>query len=455
MLILVCIGACRSYEPRPLDVAAMREEWLARSPGAEGVRQFADRLSIAENVPERFDASDGLTLREGEAVALVFNRQLRVARLEAGVTRASAAHAGAWDDPVIGVDLERIVRSVPDPWVVAGTLGLTLPISGRLAAERARAGAALGAELTRLGALEQGTRTALRERWIEWSAQCTRARLADELAAELQEIADLARRQEEGGVVSRIDARVFRVEVAVARADAIAGRARRRELELQLRDLMGLAPDAPVELVETIGFDGRSIEPGAMRAALESGNAELAAARAEYEVAERTLRLEIRKQYPDLTVGPGFGSDQGDERVLLGLSLPLPLWNANRRGIAEADAAREAARGRYEEVYERLGSRLAVAQMRYEAGRTLLRVIESEVVPLADEQEAEIRRVAGLGRVDPLLMLQAIKARFEAKVRLVEARAAAAVGAILVEELVGFPAPVAIEPPRPDSGGAQ
>lgn len=445
-------------------MATAREAWLARSPSDETARQFADRLAQAEGRGDAgaFDPADGLTLAEAEPVALIFNRDLRLARLEANVTRAGADHAGLWDDPVLGVDIERIVSGMADPWVVAGTVGLTIPISGRLGVEKARAGAEYAAELQRVAAQEWATRAALRELWVQWSAETTRLALATELVERLRAVSALAARQEQAGVMSKIDARLFRVELAGSEADVITATARAKELELQTRDILGLAPNAPVRLVGTVAFEPRGTDPGWLQGMLESANPELLAVRSEYAVAEESLRLEVRKQYPDLTIGPGYGSDRGEDRVLLGLQLPLPLWNRNQPGVARATANREVARGRYESTVEQLASKLAIARTRFDAGRAVREAVESRVLPLADEQDADVRRVAELGRVDPLLLLQAIKSQYDAKVRLVDARAAEAIGGIRLEELIGPPAPASsgdtpesfpADPRTPTAGG--
>lgn len=449
--VALLAGGCRSYESRPLDARAIRDDWLARQPADETARALADRLAAREGdtASPIFDPADGLTLAEGEPVALVFNRELRLARLEADVATAVAEYAGRWEDPALGVDIERIVSGVAEPWVVAGTVGLTIPISGRLSVEKDQAFVKRDASLRRVAAEEWATRAALRALWIEWSAQALRARLAAEYAEQVRTVDDLALRQEQAGLLSRIESRLFRVERAEADVERIQAAAHARELELQLRDVLGLAPNAPVELVETVMFESRwSISDWTLDAAT-THNTELAVARAEYEVAEQSLRLQVRKQYPDLTIGPGYGSDQGDERVLLAVRLPIPLWNGNRQAIAEAEAEREAARARYTNAYERLGSRLALARSRYDAARATRESIETDVLPLADEQDAEVRNVAELGRVDPLLLLQTMKSRHDAKLRLVSARAAESTGAIRLDELIGPPSPLVV-PTHPD-----
>lgn len=452
---VVWLPACESYTRRPLDVALTREHFAARDPSGLDARGFAERLARAEGAPlDGFDASDGLTLAEAEPVALVFNRELRVARLEADVSRAGAENAGRWEDPTLGVDVERILSGVADPWVVAGTVGLTIPVSGRLGVERARADAHYLAVLERLGASEWATRSAVREMWVEWSAQVIRAELAEELCQRIGRVASLAEGQEAAGVLSRIDERLLRVELGSAEAEAVLARGRLKELELQLRDLLGLTPDAPVRLVSSIRYEPRYARADDLLSLLEARNAELAALRAEYEVAEQSLRLEVRRQYPDVQIGPGVGIDQGDERVLLGVRLPVPLWNQNRLGVAQATSHREVARGRFESAYEQLVSRVAISRSRFESARAARELLESRVVPLADEQDAEVRRVAELGRVDPLLLLQTIRTQHDLRSRLVDARAAESIEAIRLDELIGPPSTTPSDASRVPAGSA-
>ncbi|MBM4113295.1 MAG: hypothetical protein FJ253_07960, partial [Phycisphaerae bacterium] len=209
-LPLLALAGCRSYEPMPLDPLAASAAWSARSPDDERVRDFAARIDASESRSVGgFDPRDGLTMEEGEPVAVVFNRRLRVLREQAKVPLATAEFIGLWEDPVLGIELERILESVSNPWIVAASVGITIPISGRLDAAQALAGAEYAAMLQEIAAQEWRTRIELRERWVEWSAQRLRAELTNGLSSRLQRVDEIARRQQEAGVLSRIDARVF------------------------------------------------------------------------------------------------------------------------------------------------------------------------------------------------------------------------------------------------------
>ncbi|MSR69979.1 MAG: hypothetical protein EXS17_06515, partial [Phycisphaerales bacterium] len=150
------VSGCASYEPKPLDAAATRQRLDARTPADEEIIRLAARLAAVPELSARetFNAADALTLAEAEVVALVYNPRLRVARLEVGVTRATAETAGLWDDPVTGINLNDVSQKYGAGLSMGAQIALTIPISGRLAAEKERANAALIADLASVQADE-------------------------------------------------------------------------------------------------------------------------------------------------------------------------------------------------------------------------------------------------------------------------------------------------------------
>jgi hypothetical protein len=63
--------------------------------------------------------------------------------------------------------------------------------------------------------------------------------------------------------------------------------------------------------------------------------------------------------------------------------------------------------------------------------------IENSVIPLAEAQVTDVKRMADLGRVDAVLAMQAVKARVDAALRLIDARNAEAAAADTVRRWVG------------------
>jgi outer membrane protein TolC len=377
-----------------------------------------------------------LSLREAEVVALFFNPHLRLARQRARVPRAGAAEAGRWEDPELGIDGERIIESVEHPWVLGGMLNLTIPLSGRNGAEKGKALAeATAAELQAL-AEEWRVLTELRLEWVEWSAACQRAELTRQLVQELEAVGGRADRLREAGELGPLDARLFHLErvrqTAKLRGYEVAGRV----AELRLRSLLGLAPTADVNLVSSLDVPQTHspAEQGSAGALVRHPRVRVA--RAEYEVAERTLRLEVRKQYPDLKLGGGFGTDEGDERALFGAALPLPLLNANRRAIAEARANRDAAKAAAEGAFEQLLGDAAAACAALEGALERLRYVEQELAPLADRQVEDAGRLARAGEFSALILLEALTTAHEAKLEVLDARVGAGLAQTRLDALL-------------------
>ena len=166
----------------------------------------------------------------------------------------------------------------------------------------------------------------------------------------------------------------------------------------------------------------------------------VAVARAEHESAERRLEEEIRMQWPDLAIGPGYGKDNGDRKWVLGVGLTLPVFNGNRAGIAAADAARELACGRAGAELTRVLGAFAAAEERLAAASRRRALLEESLLPLVAAQYEETRAVARLGEVKTLVLLESLKQELESTAQLISARRDEAFAAIELDALVG-PAP--------------
>src|SRR5262249_35573849 len=153
----------------------------------------------------RRDAKAGLTLAQAEVVAEVYNADLRLARLKAGVTRAGADEAGLWQDPVIGADLRRFVDSAEHPWRLAVTVGFTLPVSGRLEVDKKLAGSETAAALMRVLQQEWSVRMDVRRAWTRLASARAKSAVIHAYMRELEHINALASQTQKAGEMSRAD----------------------------------------------------------------------------------------------------------------------------------------------------------------------------------------------------------------------------------------------------------
>ena len=142
----------------------------------------------------------------------------------------------------------------------------------------------------------------------------------------------------------------------------------------------------------------------------------------EYAVAELTLLREIRKQYPDIQLGPQLEREDGQSKIGIIGAIPIPILNSNKGGIATARAERELARAAFETGIERTEGRLATLRTRLAGTRASRAAIESNVVPLVDRQLGDARRLVELGEGGSLVLLESLTRAHQAKLDLIDAR---------------------------------
>lgn len=422
-LSLVLLG-CQSRERElPARVAPDHPGWATRLPESPGVAAYAAELeSLNPEELRVFSLSDGVSLVEAEAVALVFNASLRRARLEARVPLASARNSGLPEDPRIELDLLRVLASVSNPWVAVSGLQFTVPLSGRLASERraAFATASTARHAALLAELEVVTR--LRKVWSSWSASQQRVALLEEYLTSVAEIVSVAKAQRDAEQLGTTKLRVLLLEEVSRQGDLLAERARAERLLLDLKSIMGVLPDTPVDLRPSFSI-AQSCSSDVMGGPeLVLGNPELAQAQADFRAAEEHLRLQVGRAFPDLEIGPLLESEEGIEKLGVGIGVPLPLWNKNRQAIAEACAARRVARQSYQTTYEDLVARVARAAAQCRATSRNERWLSERVAPMADQQLSEVRALGELGDMDVLLLKDALSTVVDTKLQLVQAR---------------------------------
>ncbi|MGD2110344.1 MAG: TolC family protein, partial [Phycisphaerae bacterium] len=413
-------------------------------------------LADSAEAPAPFESADGLSLLEAEAVALHFNPQLRSTRAASEAPLASAKEAGWWPDPQFEAELLRFVdrgektrfkldgpsfdginagglettppgfRRVEDefidnPWIVGAGLSITIPISGRLAVDKDLRWSEYSAAWRRILVEEWNLITELRTTWLGWSSSKEKLRMTREYVAKLELIAGITEQLVAAGEMKPTEGRLLQIELSHRRTSLLSLERDEQQARLGLLSLMGIAPSATVTLHPRLSIAPAELPSEIDMAVLMAHHPQIKSVEADYEAAEQRLRLEIRRQYPDLDIGPSYSFEEGFARFGLGVGFPIPLWNRNRQAIAEAFAEREAARVRAEAVVERVLSDLALVELRLKYARRRRQAILETVAPLVEKQVEDSRTLLDLGEVDVLLLRDALTASLETKLDLLDA----------------------------------
>lgn len=314
----MALGSCITYQNAPVDLAQDTAEWATISAAA--------------------CKSKFLSCEQMLQTGLLLNRELNHARLKLARSTAVADFAGLWTDPAVSFEVERVFGENITNSAFAPSL--TLPVTGLPALAKKIAEQYQEADYWKMRATERSYMRELESLRHRIMVTHTKLQVMQKRLSIMQEEQKQLKRLHELG---EIDFGAF--QVAAQRLNDT--QRARKELETEhmrqrheLIEKLGLHPD--VGAIELSGVLPPGV-PGEVSAptpeALLNSPA-LLAQKAEYGASEDELRAEIRKQFPELGISPGFAHDDGNDQLTLGFSIPLSLWNRNREGIARAHGDR-------------------------------------------------------------------------------------------------------------------
>lgn len=447
---------CAGPGPEPLDPRKSEAEFRARTLEDDGLRLFVQANqgpAPALFPPPAWDLSL-LTL-----VAFYYQPDLDVARARLGQARAAGVTAGMWPNPVVGLDLEKVTNAAAgvSPWIAGFNLSLpidTLWKRGYKVEEAERL-----TDAARWNLAEAGWRTRSR----------VRAALMDHLLA-LREL-DLRRLEEavRVEVVASMERKlalgdIFRLDVDASQGDLSNTRLAIHTAEghvAESRSILAAALGIPHAALKGRTFIWPEFDrfPPLPSLGLDAAQTagllnrlDLQVLLAEYGAAEAALRKEVASRYPDLSLAPGFLSDQGDRKLTLGLSFTLPVFNQNGGPIAEAEARRKEIAARFHQLQATVIGDVDAASERYQAALAELGEAEKTLAAI-DRREKATRRAVELKDLDKTALTGLRLERVQAEAARLGAVKRAQEGLGALEDAVQRPLGAETAPPLPGPTG--
>lgn len=329
---------------------------LATASGANLLRAQptppAERVTLAEAL-ERF-ARDGLVVR--------------IARSEARASAERARQAAAWPNPVAAAAREELSAEGTDHSETLVTLDQPLVWPWRQAARGAEADARILEAEARFRSDSAAGELEVARAWLSaWVTERTLAAIA--AAAEAFREADrAATARYEDDDLSGFDLRRLRVERARYESDLAAARIALRAARRRLSTL--IAPGGgPEDEIAASEDDLEAPPPTDLQAVLalsRERRPEIAAADAAVEAARARLAGVRGERIPEPTLGIGWKEQSdGFEGAVLGLSIPVPLFDRRGAAVAAASAELDAASARSQLVRRRVEDEVRIAVERH------------------------------------------------------------------------------------------
>ena len=385
--------------------------------------------------PVQAQPAPALALEHAQSLAASRNFALSAAQREVDAQDGAVRQAGAWRNPALNASVED-TRSATRTTIT--TLDFPLELGGQRAA-RLQA-AERGRELAQaeLGHARAQLRAEVVRAFFAVLVAQERVALAGDSADLAARAADAIAKRVAAGKVSPVDETRARVDQANAQLEAVEADA---ELQAARRTLAALWGDTELAHatvqgdVELVPFRPPADE---LARALDDAPG-LLTSRLEVERRRALIDVERSKGVPDLTVSVGARRDNelGRTQAILGLSLPLPLFDRNQGATHEAARRAEKAGDEHQAARMRALTELQQASNQLAVARRSAETLKSTVLPAARRAYDAAAQGFETGKFGVLDVIDAQRALLQARARYLAALSTSHQAASAIDRLLG------------------
>ena len=383
------------------------------------------------------EAPGPLTLAAALQLAEAGNPTLSAARHELAAQGGALQQAQALPNPELQTVVEDTRRATRSTTVQLNQL---IELGGK---RGARAAVALrGQDLAQAALALQAadTRAAVTTAFVDVLAAQEGLRLADSAQALAARASEITARRVAAGKASPVEATRAKVAEASVRLELNLARGNLTQARQRLAALWGAAvprfsqADGRLDLLPPLP------SPAELAARLEQAPG-VRQARSQLEQRQAMLDVEQRRATPDVTVSIGMkrSEELGRNQAIIGLALPLPLFDRNAGNKLDALRRSDKAGDELAAAQVQLQAALAQARERLATARLDVESLQNEIVPGAQSAWDAASKGFEFGKFAFLDVLDAQRTLLQAKNQTLRALTEAHHAAAELERLLGAP----------------
>jgi len=391
-----------------------------------------------------FANASTLTLDQALQTAFARNPDLAAAQWEIGIAEGDRQQAGLIPNPEVSWEAEDTRR---DSRTTTVMLSQPIELGGKRGARidvASRAQDAAGIELQR-------KRNALRADVIQafTSAQTAQQRL--QLSRQSLQLAEhglrVALGRIEAGKSSPVEGTRAQVQRSEVRLELSRAERDQANAYQQLAQVMG-APLPASTTVQTATQSMPAVPPPTRLLERLNETAELRLATLQIDQREASLGLEKAQRIPDLTVSIGSQySELERERVnVVGLSMPIPLFNRNQGNVLAAARRTDQARDLRNATELRLRSEIQTTLEQWQTANGEVQAFNQTILPSAQRAVDSATRGFEMGKFGFLDVLDAQRTLISARTQYLQAVAEATDARVRIERIFGDLDALAVSP---------
>ena len=409
MALVVPLSAARQDSPRPAPARPLGQGVPVYQPGPEG--------SERREAPAVQDPTGAVSLSDAVSLALLHSPRLAGFAWETRAREARILQAGRAPNPTLDVLIEdlgatrRAGLPLDEPVQPQTTLQLSQVIelggkraARKLLATRERDLAAWDYETARIDVLTDISRA-----FTDVLAGQETVALTHETTRLVEEVRASVAARVEAGVVSPIEETRAAVALGAVRLESARARRTLEASRARLALLWGSDRAAFTTATGDLKAELAALPPLADFSARLEQSPELARWASELAQREATFAVARSKRLPDVAVTAGYRryTSIDSNALVVGASIPLPLFDRNRGGIEEA---RSRLAGAYEErraAQARIAASLAEAYGALATAHDQVTILRTAMLPGARQAFDAVTEGYRLGRFGYLEVLEA------------------------------------------------
>jgi len=376
-----------------------------------------------------------LTLDQAQELAAAHSPELSSAQHEVDATSGGVMQAGAWRNPELTTTVEDFRSRTR---TTTATIGIPLELGGKRSARLSAAERARDVAAAQLANTKAKVRAQVVARYFGLVVAQERLRLANDSAKLAAKAADVVGRRVDAGKVSPVDATRAKVDAANAQLEVAEAQS---EVKAARQTLAALWGESQPRFGDVDGdLSGVPAGPSSAELLRDLDNApSLRATSLEIDSRKALVDVERSKAVPDvvLSVGAKRDNELGLTQAVVGISIPLPLFDRNQGAVYEASKRAKKAQDEYESARVQLLADLSQATAQLSTAQASLAVLRGTVLPAA--QQAYDASTTGFeaGKFGFLDVIDAQRSLLQARSRTLNTLVAAYQASTTIARLLG------------------
>lgn len=399
--------------------------------------QSAAPSSSAATLASVADPAAPLSLAAALALAMQASPDIAVAVREVEALEGTVQQAGIIPNPSVGASIEDTRQATRTTTV---QFNIPIELGGKRAARIGAAERGRDAATIELAGRRSEIRAVVVTAFYGVVAAQERLQLAQASLALAQRATNVAAKRVLAGKVSPVEETRARVAEANVRSELALADSELKSARWRLAATWGNTTprfELAVEQQDSLPLPA-SFESLTQRLQVSPS---LARARIEVDRRQALARVERSRQTPDLIVSFGAKRDEqlGRNQAIVGISMPIPLFDRNQGNIVESLRRTEKARDELVATEVRLNLELAQAYGRLVAAREEIALLKQEILPGAQSAYDATTKGFELGKFSFLEVLDAQRTFFQARSQYLRALSETHRAAADIDRIVGTP----------------